>query len=190
MFCSTERCFKCGFKAWDRQELLNHDKDTHGLKKRCPESGCTFISPDSHWRLYRYHYQQAHPSLPVQEPASVVKPQKRKLPPATTPCKKSNHSVMVKIPLELLSLPQKERVSPVEIPLERVDSHVALEPEVDNSDWDEEPETGFLQLLEEEDSTVIAAGMDDHSPMDWKLVPVHVPTVRRVVKTGSLDPRV
>lgn len=201
--------------AWDSQGLINHDRDVHGIKKRCGEPGCDFIFPDSHWRLYRYHYQQAHPTMAIQEPSLVVKPSKKRKSSSAgsskTPSVVNDCCVPVSIPLDHISMFDgvKKGTLPVTIPLERITEDgtkrlrvhtsfhltTSMESGSNISDWEAEPESGFLELLDDDVTTVIEAGLHAHSPMVWKLEPIHVAARRRrsstqrTLEKKSLDPR-
>ena len=181
-------------------EADEHEKEVHGLKYRCPKLDCDFVFPSSKWGNFDEHCKNEHALFEVGEPiplsgkkgskSAVIhhESKKRLLVPEV---RKSKSKLRRLDDVQLIPLCSKQEVP---CAWTRIDNFNPLglsdkdfvKADQENkeciSDWEQEPEDGFLELFEEFDTPVIQ-GVVDLGPA-WRLIPVDVPRPTQSILRG------
>ena len=178
VFCfRSYTCTRCIFTTKHQETLDRHWGRVHSVKRRCGW-GCQFVFPEVDIRRYNKHIQKRHAGQPYREGVVVGKG------------KGTTRPMMEKVPI-------KKAESPVSIP----ECFGSTDPLHLDSSWEEEPEGGFIELLEEVGVTktllslIAPATCNDEAPLingitdkriPWKLIAIDIPAKDRKLR----DPRI
>ena len=160
-----------------------HVDEVHGPKMCCPDLSCGFIFPTSRWDLFEGH-RLKHGIFDIGEPIPLLKKRKTDTyhPRGTSVPKGTVEPIMPIIPLENLrqvdcvtTWPLAGSSNPLGLTMDQV---IEQEESGSPSDWEEEPEGGFLELLDISEPDIIVGVMKE--PPAWRLIPIDVmePTPR------------
>ena len=174
VFCfRSYTCTRCIFTTKHKETLDRHWVRVHGIKRRCGW-GCQFVFPEVDTSRYNKDIQKCHAGQPYRERVVVGKG------------KRAPGSMMEKVPV-------KKADSPVNIP----ECFGSTEPLHLDSSWEEEPEGGFIELLEEVGVTNIPLSpirpvtCDQEAPLingisdkriPWKLIAIDISTKDRKLR--------
>ena len=174
MFCfRSYTCSRCIFTTKHQETLDRHWGRVHGVKRR-GGWGCQFVFPEVDTSRYNKHIQKRHAGQPYREGVVVGKG------------KRAPRSMTEKVPV-------RKADSPVNIP----ECFGSADPLHLDSSWEEEPEGGFIELMEEVGVTNIplsplrSATCDQEAPVingivdkrvPWKLIPIDIPTKDRKLR--------
>ena len=163
-------CVKCDFSVDSDRDLKVHMDQVHGPKMHCPNMSCNFIFPNSRWDLFEGH-RLKHGIFDIREPIPLLK--KRKIDNYQTEAsapKGTVEPVIPVIPLENLrqvdcvtTWPLAGRSNPLGLNMGQVNKQ---EESGSPSDWEEEPEGGFLELLYSSEADVVVGVVKE--PPAWK----------------------
>ena len=181
MFCCRNyTCSRCIFTTKHKEILDKHWKRVHGVKRRCGW-GCQFVYPEVDSRRYQKHVDKRNAGQPFKEGIVIGKG------------KRATGSAVEKV--ASVAIPTD---SAVDIP----DCFGSTDPlHLCNSSWEEEPEGGFIELVEEagipkiplspvkprinENGVEVINGIPS-GEMKWKLIKVDIPKHNLAIR----DPRV